>query len=162
MKRFKAVWGCLGMVVLLGCETLVPEPPEVHARLAREQLEKRLMEQTWQWRELQMANQKPVPVLEPARYTLDFEAGGKIRVLTDCNRGQGNYRLEEGQFRIGALRTTLAACPPESWSDKFLTYLQLVERVQFDTNHDLLLELADNIGILRFRGPYQINTTPSK
>lgn len=106
----------------------------------------------WEWRELQGSDDSTIDVADPSLYTLEFRADGSYSVRADCNRGSGSYELDGSRLTLGAGPMTMAACPPESHSDRFVRDLGYVRSFVFDGG-DLYLSLFADGGILRFSAP---------
>jgi len=56
---------------------------------------------------------------DPQRYTLHFNADGRLSARLDCNRGSGPWQAtpngaQAGSLRIGPIATTRAMCPPDA------------------------------------------------
>lgn len=56
---------------------------------------------------------------DPQRYTLHFNADGRLTAKLDCNRGSGPWQAtpsaaQSGSLRIGPVATTRAMCPPDA------------------------------------------------
>jgi heat shock protein HslJ len=68
---------------------------------------------------------------EPARYTLAFQADGRVEIRLDCNRGTATWRVQpaaqggphraSGQLLLGPLATTRAACAPDSLASRLVS-----------------------------------------
>ena len=52
-----------------------------------------LTDTLWSWKETVMSDGKRISPDVPGRYTVLFQAGGKVAVQADCNRGTGTYAL---------------------------------------------------------------------
>jgi heat shock protein HslJ len=59
-----------------------------------------------------------------SKYTIAFNAGGRVALRLDCNRGSGTYEAEPsgngggGSLTIGPLAVTKAYCPPPSLGER--------------------------------------------
>ncbi len=85
-----------------------------------------------------------------SKYTLAFEADGRIRVRVDCNRGQGSWsEPEPGQLTFGRLVTTRVMCPPGSLHDRFIRDLGAVRSYRIQDGRLYLSLMADG-GIYEF------------
>jgi heat shock protein HslJ len=102
----------------------------------------------WQWESLITSAEK-VAVVDPGRYKLQLQAGGKAQVLADCNRGQASYSFEGRNFKIRITGMTRAACPAGSLSGRYLKALEAAvsQRVRGD---NLFLDLPANGGTMKF------------
>jgi heat shock protein HslJ len=64
----------------------------------------------WRLQSVQQADHSTTPVAEGARFTIRFEADGRLAVRADCNACGGTYQLEEGSLTTGPLACTRAFC----------------------------------------------------
>ncbi|MEZ4634810.1 MAG: META domain-containing protein [Caldilineaceae bacterium] len=87
---------------------------------------------------------------DPAAYTLEFAADGRVAVQADCNRGTGPYALEGNQLTFGAVAVTLMACPEGSQSDAYLQQLGQVGSYFITEDGRLVLELQVDSGSMTF------------
>jgi len=104
---------------------------------------------TWEW----VSTTTPVEqtiVPEPGRYTILLQPDGKLQALFDCNRGGGDYTIEEGKLSFGPLISTRMACPEGSLDALFMRDLQRVSSF-FVRGGELYLEMPMDSGTLRFR-----------
>lgn len=104
---------------------------------------------TWQWQRTQAADGKLVAAAAPERYTLRFEAGGRVLLQADCNRGSGSYEVSGGSMKMGPAMLTRMACPPDSQDSLFAAALAGVTRYAINGD-DLTLTLAGG-ATMRFR-----------
>jgi heat shock protein HslJ len=59
-----------------------------------------------------------------SRYTLRFEAGGRLAARIDCNRGSGTWTSSApSHLELGPLALTRAMCPPGSLHDQIVRQL---------------------------------------
>lgn len=111
-----------------------------------------ITETVWQWTEFQdTAEENDITVDDPAQYTLTLLADGTAAIQADCNRAAGTYTLDGSSLAIEIGPVTLAACPPESLSDVFLTRLQEVATFVFDDEGQLVLNLVADAGNMVFQ-----------
>lgn len=104
---------------------------------------------TWEW----VSTTTPVErtdVPEPGRYTILLQPDGKLQARFDCNRGGGDYEIEEGKLSFGPLISTRMACPDDSLDALFMKDLQRVTSF-FVRGGELYLEMPIDSGTLRFR-----------
>ena len=77
-------------------------------------------------------------------YTLEFGADGRAAMRADCNRGMGSWSSESpGQLQFGVIASTMAMCPPESLSDKYLAQFEWVRSYVMKDGHLYLATMAD-------------------
>jgi heat shock protein HslJ len=103
----------------------------------------------WQWQRTQLGSAPVVVAAAPERYTLAFEAGGRVNVRADCNRGGGSYDVDGNAMKFGAIALTRMGCPPGSQDAEFLRSLVQAARYTIDRG-ELVLTLADGAA-MRFR-----------
>ncbi len=73
---------------------------------------------TWQLVTFQGGDDRTLTPDDPARYTIEFAAGGSLVARIDCNRGRGTWKATpSGQLEFGPLALTRAKCPDGSLHD---------------------------------------------
>lgn len=103
----------------------------------------------WLW---QGTPQGGAPVAPPAsadRYTLAFQAGGRVNLRADCNRGAGPYELNGTTLKMGPFALTKMMCEAGSRDAEFLRDLERVTTFGV-ARGELALTLA-NGNVMRFR-----------
>jgi heat shock protein HslJ len=85
---------------------------------------------TWAWQSTEETGGAVSSVPNSDKYTLTFDAAGRVAVLADCNRGSGSYEIDGDEIRIGPLALTRALCPPDSLSDAFVAHLGAVSSLE--------------------------------
>jgi heat shock protein HslJ len=98
----------------------------------------------WQWTamtEQVPASQSVVP--DPQNYTLEFKGDGTYSVKADCNQGSGTYTTSGSSLTLVSGPMTLAACPPESSSDIYLSRLALTSSYEINDESQLVLTQSD-------------------
>jgi heat shock protein HslJ len=73
---------------------------------------------TWKWERFQGSDDTALVVKESNKYTLQLMAGGRFNIRADCNRGGGSYTLDGSRLALKVQMMTMAACPPDSLSDR--------------------------------------------
>jgi heat shock protein HslJ len=87
---------------------------------------------------------------DKAKYTLAFEADGRVSVRIDCNRGRGNWQSPgPKQLTFGPLALTRAMCPPGSLHDRIVRDWEFVRSYTIKDAHLFLALMADG-GIYEF------------
>ncbi len=100
----------------------------------------------WQLSTLTAADGSEISPDDPSRYTLVFGEDGHVAVVADCNQGGGEYAAEAGSLTMGALISTLAACPEGSLDTVFMQ--QIGQATGYTVDGDVLtLTLADGSSI---------------
>ena len=93
----------------------------------------------WELVEFTAADQPPLPVAQPASYTVQFLPEGKVGVRADCNQLLGDYSATAGEIDVTLRVSTLALCPPESHATQFQALLEAATRHELDPDGNLLL-----------------------
>lgn len=109
---------------------------------------------SWFWRSTVKADGSQVTITEYDNYMLEFQAGGQLKVLADCNTGGGTYTTNGTGITINVATLTKAQCPTGSYSDTFVSQLNAsyAYNVQNGT-----LSLFSNDGTMVF-GPTVVTT----
>jgi len=110
-----------------------------------------LLGKTWLWQKTEFNSGKDIPVLQPAAYTLQFLADGKVNITADCNNGGGSYAVTNNvdlTIRIETL--TRAMCPPESLSEEYVKELNDTGSYTIEPSGELVLALKSGAG-MRFK-----------
>lgn len=81
-----------------------------------------LTEHPWQWTSF-TGPVEQFDVETPDRYRVLFNDDSTVNIVADCNNAAGEYTEDAGALTITIGPATLAACPPDSRSDQFITYL---------------------------------------
>lgn len=85
-----------------------------------------------------------------AKYTLTFQADGRISVRFDCNRGMGSWTSNgPSHLEFGPLALTRAMCPPESLHDHLVRQWPYLRSYVMRDGHLFLALMADG-GIYEF------------
>lgn len=64
----------------------------------------------WQLETLTEAGETPRPE-DPSAYTVELEAGGRLVVQADCNRGMGSYLLSDDGLAVQVAFTRVLPAP---------------------------------------------------
>jgi heat shock protein HslJ len=93
---------------------------------------------------------KTLTPTEKNRYTVAFNADGKVTVRVDCNRGRGTWSSSgPNQLTFGPLALTRAMCPPAPLNDRMARDWQHVRSYIIKDGHLFLSLMADG-GIYEF------------
>jgi heat shock protein HslJ len=103
---------------------------------------------TWLLVSVERAGSAPLIVENPSRYTLRFEADGRLAVTSDCNGCAGVYQVSGSTLSVEALQCTLVACPLGSLDSH---YRAALERAQSLARDDDELVIEGGGERLRFR-----------
>jgi heat shock protein HslJ len=101
----------------------------------------------WKWAELS-GGEAPVPVPDPAAYTLTFNPDGTFNFQADCNSGSGSYLVDVDRLALNFAPSEVD-CGPNSLSSQYQTLLLAVE--SFEPEGDrLLLYSSEDEGRMAF------------
>lgn len=104
----------------------------------------------WQLQLVEFNTDERVTLDDPSLYTLEFLDDERVAVRADCNRATGTYtQTGEQQLSITLGPTTLAACPPGSFSDRYLQTLQGAAAYLINEG-DLYIDLELDTGTMIF------------
>lgn len=103
----------------------------------------------WKWQQTLYNNDDRTVPVDPNRYTITFEPGGKFNIQADCNRGGGRFSVEENHITIEEPYTTRAMCPPDSLEKEFIKSLNAA-RIYFLRKDNLYLDLKYDTGTMNF------------
>jgi heat shock protein HslJ len=104
--------------------------------------------QIWQW--LAMTDPEgETSVDDPTRYTILFNADETADIKADCNNVGASYTIDGDNISITLGPSTLAACPPDSLDQQFLSGLENAA-IYFFEEGDLFLDLFADGGTMRF------------
>lgn len=79
-----------------------------------------------------------------AKYTMEFDALGRVRMRIDCNRASGKWASPApGRLEFSELAMTRAACPPGSLHDRIVRELGNVRSYTVKDNQLFLSLMAD-------------------
>jgi para-nitrobenzyl esterase len=74
-----------------------------------------LKDTRWQLVKIEYMDDTTLKPDDSGKYTLAFDAQGKVSIQADCNRMSGTYTFSAPSgLEFGPLLSTRAACPPES------------------------------------------------
>ncbi|MFN2187547.1 MAG: META domain-containing protein, partial [Candidatus Promineifilaceae bacterium] len=117
-----------------------------------------LVDKNWLWVEgpAQPGSSEIVRIDNPTKYQVIYNADGTMNFIADCNSGSMSYELRNAGMTGGMLAqpgpTTLAACPPDSYSDAFIASLQASQDYRVWAGGQAMeLVLPAGGGVLRFR-----------
>ena len=109
----------------------------------------RLTSGVWKWAKSVDNSGKDWTPANPANYTVQFTADGKVAIKADCNNAAGSYTTAGGSLEILIGPMTMAACPPPSLGDVFVVQLGQAGSYFFDGN-SLIIEWKMDSGSMRF------------
>jgi len=79
-----------------------------------------------------------------SKYTIAFEAGGKLSARIDCNRGIGSWKSDgPNQLELGILAMPPIACPPDPVSERLQKDWSYVRSYVLKHGHLILSLMAD-------------------
>ena len=107
-----------------------------------------LLSHSWQWVSFtNPAEQYDIDM--PENYVLTFYEDNTLTIVADCNTVLGEFTDDAGALTITPGPSTLAACPPESRSDRFVQLLEGAARYFFEDGN-LYIDLMVDGGTLTF------------
>lgn len=135
------VWVTADWVEVTGAEKVpvVVAPP----------LELTLTSVPWQWISTNDPAQGTVMVNDPSRYVILFNDDGTAFIQADCNNLQASYTTDGSSISINPGISTMAACPPDSLDQQFMTQLSSAA-IYFIEGGNLYLDLPADSGTMRF------------
>jgi para-nitrobenzyl esterase len=105
---------------------------------------------TWQLIKFQGGDDRTLIPDDPAKYTIEFAAGGRVAARVDCNRGRGTWKATPaGQLELGPLALTRAQCPEGSLHDQIARQWTYLRSFVIRDGHLFLSLMADG-GIYEF------------
>jgi para-nitrobenzyl esterase len=134
---------CLGMIAACGASSRPPaappssgqDPPATAAALRGTR---------WQLVRFQGSDGTVLTPDDKAKYTIDFEDGGRLAARIDCNRGSGTWQVTgQNQLSLGPMAMTRAACPPGSLHDQIVRQLGFVRSFLIKGDRLFLSLMAD-------------------
>lgn len=109
-----------------------------------------LKDTRWQLVKIEYMDDTTVTPDDPGKYTLAFDAQGKVSIQADCNRMSGTYTFTAPSgLEFGPLLSTRAACPPESLYNRLANDLPDIRSFVIKDG-DLHLALMVDGGIYHF------------
>jgi len=104
----------------------------------------------WQLHAIQSMDdaQGTTRIAEPARFTLRFDADGRVSLRLDCNRGTGSWQATPsgnggGTLTFGPIATTRAMCPPPHLDERVARDLAYVRSYRLKDRKLFLSLIAD-------------------
>jgi para-nitrobenzyl esterase len=90
---------------------------------------------------------------DPSKYTIEFQADGRIAARVDCNRGRSSWKASaSGSLELGPLMLSRAMCPPGSLHDVIVKQWPYVRSFVLKDGHLFLALMADG-GSFEFEPP---------
>ena len=121
------------LLMLTSCEDTVTRPSD----LAGE----------WRLEELRPPNGSPLTPPASGRFTVQFEADGRVSARADCNGCGGSYTLDDDTVVVSQMACTLIACPNAPFDQQYLAVLVGASELELE---DGRLILESSRGTLRF------------
>lgn len=98
----------------------------------------------WQLVRFQGGDDRVLTPDDPAKYTIEFAADGRLSARIDCNRGAGSWKAtESNELELGPLALTRAMCPPGSLHDHIVKQWSYVRSFLIKDGHLFLVLMAD-------------------
>lgn len=130
------------VLVLAACGAAAQTPPTVASRLSGT---------SWQLVRFQGSGEKTVTPGDTTRYTIDFQADGRLSARIDCNGGRGRWKSSgPSQLEFGPLGLTHGKCPPGSLHDRIVKDWESIREYSIKGNQ-LILSVTAGKGTYEFR-----------
>lgn len=121
-----------------------PTPADSAAAAAPEQASSTLSGTSWRLVRFEGGDGAVLTPDDPAKYTLTFEANGRVAARIDCNRGMGTWTsTEPSHLELGPLALTRAMCPEGSLHDQIVRQLPYIRSYVIENGHLFLSLMAD-------------------
>lgn len=129
----------------LGFYGATGEPLAVFERRAATPAERAafLVGTPWQLVRFEGGDGKVLTPDDPAKYTVEFTAGGQVAARVDCNRGRATWKVTSTGLELGALALTRAKCPDGSLHDQIAKQWTFVRSFVIRDGHLFLSLMAD-------------------
>lgn len=135
---------------ILGDDVIVPETKKpIDTVTSTKPVAVKLGDKTWTWINTDLGGGE-VFTPKTSRFTLSFQADGRVSVGTDCNSMGGEYIAKDGVLTFSQMISTLMYCEGSEES-QFSQYLSAVAGYSFNDKGELFLSLKDNGGKMLFR-----------
>jgi len=126
----------LAAVMVFACSALAQTQPQSVA--------KDLGGTSWQLVKIQGSDYKEVVPDDKTKYTITFNANGRLNARIDCNRGQGSWKSSgPNQLQFGPLAITRVACPPGSLFDRVVKDWERIQSYAIKNGHLFLSVMAN-------------------
>ena len=103
----------------------------------------------WKWQRTAYNNDTRTEPPDSSHYTILLMPEGHLSVRLDCNTGGGRYTLDGSSVTLDVTHSTMAACPPDSLTQKFMKDLAAA-RIVFLRDGELYLDLMYDSGTMKF------------
>lgn len=125
----------LALLLARAASGQTPTPPGIAADLAGT---------SWRLVRFQGGDGKTLIPSDPAKYTFEFGADGRLAVRIDCNRGRGTWKSPgRGQLAFGPMAMTRVGCPPDPFTDRLGRDVGLLRSYVLRNGHLFLSLMAD-------------------
>ena len=104
---------------------------------------------TWYWEKTQYNNDSEQKPKLAQKFSLKFEANGKVLITTDCNAMQGEFSVTDNQITLSKMISTRMFCA-DSQEQEFSKMLTNVSSYFFTGKGRLILELKYDSGSMTF------------
>ncbi|MEI8339330.1 MAG: META domain-containing protein [bacterium] len=110
---------------------------------------KDLEKKMWVWQDTTYNNDTKIVPKKPA-FIVVFTKGSNVAIRTDCNAITGGYSLSGNKITFSKLASTMMFCEGSQEGD-FMKGLNEVSSVMFDKSGELIMELKNDSGAMRFK-----------
>ncbi|NOX63741.1 MAG: META domain-containing protein [Chloroflexi bacterium] len=108
-----------------------------------------LIAHPWKWMQTTFADGGLMALKYPERYQVAFAEDGTLQIRSDCNAGEGVYRLDEDKLTIDADLNARKSCPRGSKTQEFITQLNQAD-IAMMIGDNLLIRLQTDAGNMLF------------
>ena len=134
LRRFAPVLLFAGALVAAACSSEVTGPSDIEGGV-------------WRLESMEFERARVFVPEDPSRFTVQFDADGRIGVRADCNQCGGSYTLSGGRLTAGPLACTLVACPT-SRGQEFATLVDGSSELEIEDDGKLEIESAEGTLVL--------------
>ena len=121
----------IAVLLAAGCARMEPAPGSLGGT-------------SWQLVRFQGGDRTVLAPDDRSKYTLAFNANGRVAARLDCNRGTGSWKsARQGQLELGPMAVTRAMCPPGSIDHEISKRLFYVRSYVMKNDRLFLSMMAD-------------------
>lgn len=100
-----------------------------------------LLNKNWEWLSTIYHANKTISAKIPSKFTVNFQASGRVNFNTDCNKLSGNFKATANNlsFDLNSLISTMMFCA-NSQTEEFLEPLDKISHYSINDQGQLILE----------------------
>jgi len=115
--------------------------------------QQQLVGPVWRWLHSRYNNDTQAKPDKSDNYTVQFLGNGEVNIKADCNLKGGTYKIDDKRLSIAIVRTTAAACTPNSLEEGFKRDLSAAA-IYFFKDNELYIDLKYDSGTMKFVNKY--------